>query len=155
MVLSREEFALLCRYNEGIKQARLTCGLSDVDVSRRLGITIYEYGDIEFYEDELGSVVDLYVVRNVCPILHIDPFDLLEIPKEDSYPTDLKRNEIIISQMGNLGISNEELADAIGFDVVAVEEMRADPDFLEKWTFDLIKELAEALELPIQFLLRL
>ncbi|GJL58492.1 MAG: hypothetical protein NPIRA03_13490 [Nitrospirales bacterium] len=115
--------------SERIKQARLPDGVSDVELSRRLGITIYENGNIEFYEDELGSVVDLYVVRNLCRILHIDLFDLLEIPKGDSYSSGLKPNKLITSQMGNLGISNEELEGAIGFDVVAIEEMRTAPDF--------------------------
>lgn len=143
------------KINETIKQARITCGLSDVELAGRLGITIYEYGDIESYDDELTSVVDLHVVRQLCQTLHIDPFELLEIPKDDSCPLDKKRNELIISQMKSLGISNEELADTLGFEVVAIEEMRGDPDFLETWTFDLIKELAEALRLPIQSLLRL
>ncbi|GJL67547.1 MAG: hypothetical protein NPIRA06_01820 [Nitrospirales bacterium] len=140
--------------NKKIKQGRLDCGLSDVELARRLGISIYEYGDIEFHDDELTSVVDLHVVRQLCQMLNIDPFDLLEISKDNAY-ADQKRNELIISQMKNLGISNEELADTIGFEVVAIEEMRDDPDFLEKWTFDLIKELAGALQLPIQSLLRL
>lgn len=64
--------------------------------------------------------------------MHCDPFDRWEIPTEDSSsPTDLERNELILSQVGNLGISNEELADAGGFDVMAVEEMLADLDFRE------------------------
>lgn len=140
--------------NKKIKQGRLNCGLSDVALARRLGISIYEYGDIESYDDELASVVDLHVVRQLCQILDIDPFDLLGISKDNAY-ADQKRNELIISQMKNLGISNEELADTIGFEVVAIEEMRTDPDFLETWTVDLIKELAGALQLPIQSLLRL
>ena len=141
--------------NKKIKQARMACGLTDVELARRLGITIYQYGDIEFHEDELASVVKLSVVRRLCEILKLNAYDLLEIPKDDACPTDQRRNELIIAQMKNLGISNEELADSIGFEVVAIEEMRADPDFLETWTFDLIKELAEALRLPIQSLLRL
>ncbi|MEO8326333.1 MAG: hypothetical protein ABI618_10815 [Nitrospirota bacterium] len=141
--------------NEKIKQARLSCGLSDVELASDLEITISEYMDIEFHEDELASVVDLHVVRQLCQILHLDAYDLLGIPKGDTCPTDQKRNELIISKMENLGISNEELADQIGFEVVAIEEMRADPDFFETWTVDLIKELAGALQLPIQSLLRL
>lgn len=38
--------------NERIKRTRLTYGLSDVELAPRLGIAIYEYGDIEFHEDE-------------------------------------------------------------------------------------------------------
>lgn len=99
-------------------------------------------------------MVDLHVVRQLCQILDINPFDLLGISKDNAY-ADQKRNELIISQMKNLGISNEELADTMGFEVVTIEEMRTDPDFLETWTVDLIKELAGALQLPIQSLLRL
>ena len=138
-----------------IKQARLASGLSDVELVYRLGISIYEYGDIEFYEDELASVVDLHVVRQLFQILHLDPFALLEIPKEDSGSLgDQKRNELIMAQMKHLKMSNEDLADQIGFEVVAIEEMRADPDFLETWTLDLIKDLAGILQLPIQSLVR-
>ena len=147
-------YSIIMKINETIKQARIACGLNDRELADHLGITISEYMDIEFHEDELASVVDLHVVRQLCQILQLDAYDLLRIP-EDNCSTDQKRNELIISQMNKLGISNEDLADRIGFEVVAVEEMQADPDFLEKWTYNLIKELAKVLELPIQCLLRL
>jgi transcriptional regulator with XRE-family HTH domain len=71
------------KINEAIKQARLAAGLSDLELARRLGKTITEYMDIEYYDDELASVEDLHVVRELCQILHIDPFNLLGIDKDN------------------------------------------------------------------------
>ena len=65
----------------------------------------------------------------------------------------LPRNVLIRKKRENKGLSADQLGDRIGFATVAVNNMEADPAFLETWALVYIQELAEAIDVPFQVLL--
>lgn len=142
-----------------IKARREALGLSDVQVSERTGLSVYEYGDIEQYADEVYSVTDLRQARVLCQVLGIDLFELFDLKCEFcgqaqlSANYSLPRNEVIRKQRLALGISEEQLGDDIGFEARTVQYLEEDKDHLEGWSFELIEELAKLLMLPLQVLL--
>jgi len=60
---------------------------------------------------------------------------------------------MIRARRANLGLTQDQLGDLIGFETVAIVNMEKDPDFLESWSGELIVELAGYLEVPAQVLL--
>jgi transcriptional regulator with XRE-family HTH domain len=142
-----------------IKARREALGLSDVQVGERTGLSVYEYGDIEQYADEIFSVTDLRQVRVLCQVLGIDLFELFDLTCEfcgqNQLSTDylLPRNELVRKQRLALGMSEEQLGDDIGFEARTVQYLEEDKDHLEGWSYELIEELAKLLKLPVQILL--
>jgi transcriptional regulator with XRE-family HTH domain len=142
-----------------IKARRESLGLSGVQVSKQIGLSVSEYGDIEQYEDELFTVTQLHQIRKLCDVFGVQLFQLLDLTCTFCGPvpflTDylLPRNELVKRQRNSLGISQEALSDEIGFEMVAIENMELRDDFLENWSFELIAELAKILKLPVQVLL--
>jgi DNA-binding XRE family transcriptional regulator len=63
------------------------------------------------------------------------------------------RNELIRSHREAFGLTQDQLGDLMGFYSVAIVEMERDSDFLERWSIDLVVELAGYLGLPPQVLL--
>lgn len=150
------------KINEKIKERREHLGLSDTDIVERTNISIYEFGDIEAYPDELITVTYLKEVKELCVILKFDVFELFGIsshyPLKSEKETNhinytLPRQKLIKKKREELKLSQEELGDNIGFNIIAIEEMEKDEEFLEKWTMELIIKLAKELKLPLNSLI--
>jgi transcriptional regulator with XRE-family HTH domain len=139
---------------------RKQLGLTDIEVAMKAGISIASYGDIESYDDEIKDNVDLIVLKKLSSVLHVPIFDFLDLKCEycSTSQGSVKlyqgnRSEIIKSARSALGKTQDQLADEIGFEVIAVQEMESDQYFLETWTADLIKILASAIKVPVQILM--
>jgi DNA-binding XRE family transcriptional regulator len=146
--------------NQTIREARTRLRLRDTDVAARAGLSIHEYCDVESYEDEAFRVVHLGKMRRLCDVLGLDILDLFAIGcascgKREQVATGHQgpRDEMIRARRANLGLTQDQLGDLIGFETVAIADMETDPDFLETWSVELIVELAGHLELPAQVLL--
>lgn len=146
--------------NDIIKSTRLRLGLSRDDVALRAGLSWNEYFDLELHPNEAFDVVHLRNVKQVAKVLHLDVLDLFGIrcafcgdPKLAVPGPHLSRSELVRDRRAAIGMSQENIADRIGFETIAVAQMESDPDFLESWAVGLIQELAGVLALPPQLLL--
>lgn len=146
--------------NEKIALRREELGLSDVEVARATGITIHSYCDIEWYPDELCQVVPLEAVKRLCSKLRLNLLDLLEIPCafcklaakfDEAYS--LPSNELIRHRREKHGWSLDELGERVNYLGVEINHLEADPDYIENWRIDDLKQLSKALEVPLQILL--
>jgi transcriptional regulator with XRE-family HTH domain len=136
---------------EKIKMARKYQKLSDVVVAERAGLSIYEYGDIEAYDNEAETVLDLKRLKKLCKVLEINLFDLFSLEKPQScyLNHDLeKRNSIIYKRRNELGLTQDELGDKVGFYGFIIQEMESDGEFLESWCLEDIVTLAKILDIP-------
>jgi transcriptional regulator with XRE-family HTH domain len=145
------------KINEKIVQRREEMGLSEKEVADKTGLGIYHYGDVEAYEHEVMQSLDLYEFKLVCQVLDLEPLDLLEGSKEkldeilDSEP----RNVLINRKRIELGLSEEELGERVGFYGDAIHEMERDAEYLESWCLEDIIVLANVLDIPKRVLLNL
>lgn len=149
------------RINEKIKMRRIELGLTESDMSSRVGLTRSEYTDIELHEDEIISTTDLGRVKKICEVLGFDIFELLEqkctfcvegMPFAEDYS--LPRNELIANKRRGMGISMEELGERIGFYEAEIELLEKDPDHLDTWPIDYIRDLAAVIDLSVQVLMK-
>jgi len=147
------------RANERIRDRRIELGLSDVEVARRSGLSIHEYCDAEWHDNELLAVVNLRNLKQLCLVLDLDPFDVLEFKcafcTGSGYLPEyhLPRNEIVRRQRLVKGWSVKELGDKIGFYEEVIQHIEIDADYLDSWSANLVKDLAKHLDVPPQVLL--
>lgn len=136
--------------NEIIKQNRERMKLTDSFVAEKVGMTIHEYGDIEQYEDELFTVTQLGEVRKLCELLNIEICDLLNLDRSLVASKHVEPNKLVHDKRISLGLSKEQLAEKIGFETLVVDQIENDAEFLERWSFELIKELALTINEPVE-----
>lgn len=143
-----------------IKAKREALGFSDVDVAQKSGLSIYEYGDIEQHENELFNVTALHQVRRLARVLGLSIDDIMiaahvgyEATAQQSASSDLPRNSVVGRARKSIGLSREQLAEALGYGTDAVDALETDPMFLENWSLDLIVTLAKTLRLQVRRLL--
>jgi len=149
------------KLNELIRMRRKELGLREADVAAQAALGREAYRDIEWDENEAYTNVELLDLRAICKILGLDLLSMFDIecrfcssaaPTDDVF--DLPRNDLIAQRRIALGLTRDQLADRIGFETIAVEQMEQDPDFLERWSVELIERLATELRTPPQALLR-
>ncbi len=146
--------------NEKIKARREELGLKDSEIAKQISLSWNEYFDIELHQDEIFEVVELRRVKKLCQVLNFDFSDLFEMKcpfceEGKQYPKDysLPRNELIHKRRTEKGLSASELGDRIGFEETAVNDMEKDPNYLETWAIDYIKDLSRVIDVPLQILL--
>jgi len=142
--------------NKLIKSRREALGLTDVQVAEATGLSIHEYGDIERHADEIFTVTELRQVRKLATNVGIELFQLFDLncafceqQQSSQQEYSLPRNELIRRQRTALGLTQDLLGDEIGFEVVAIQDMETREDFLEDWSFELIRNLAKILKTPV------
>ncbi len=137
--------------SQKIKDARERKGLTDLQIAEKVGISIYEYGDVEAYDNEAQSVLDLKYLKKLCSALNINLFELFSFEKGDNVNNnyDLDRRDLIVSSYRNkLAISQDKLGDKVGFHGHVIYKMETDRDFLESWCLEDIVSLANVLDIP-------
>lgn len=125
--------------------------MTDVQVAENAGLSIYEYGDLESYDNEAETVLDLKKLKALCEVLEINLFDMfsLEKPQSGYLSYDLKkRDDIVLERREALGFTQDELGDKVGFHGYVIQEMESDREFLESWCLEDVIALAKVLGLP-------
>lgn len=150
------------RINEKVKKRRFELGLTESDISNNVGLSRSEYSDIELHEDELCTVTDICRFKKICEVLGFDLLELLEqkcafCEEGASFVEEfsLSRNELIASRRRKMGISREELGERVGFYEAEIENLEKNPEHLETWPVDFIKDLAAIIDVPVQILLNM
>jgi transcriptional regulator with XRE-family HTH domain len=146
--------------NEIIEEARKRLGLTEDEVAERSGLSWNEYRDAEWHEDEARDVVHVRNLKLLVQALGLDLLELFDIECAlcgSKAPADvaagLSRSELVRQRREQLGLSQDQLGDRIGFETVAIVEMEKNADYLDGWSVDLVVELAGILSVPAQVLL--
>lgn len=145
--------------SDTIRKRREELGLNAVDVAATAGLGFEAYRDIESYENEAFTIVELRALRAVCELLKLDLLSMFAIecqfcPGSDTDLFRLPRNALISRGRTALALTREQLGDRVGFETIAIEEMEQDAAFLERWSVELIQQLATELRIPVHALLR-
>lgn len=133
------------KINEQIKNQRKFTGMSIEDLARKSGISVSQCIDVEMYEDEFSSTLTSRDALNLCQALNLNIADLLGLEKK---PTESAEKTILIrGSLATIGISDESLADYLGFDKCIVDEMKVNEHFFGGWPLDLIIKTADYLKI--------
>src|SRR6266542_1821569 len=97
-----------------IRSRRVELGLRDVDVAERVGLSIYEYGDLEQHADEFATAIALKDAQRLCGMLGLSLLDVLEIPGT-AVSSSVSPQQLIRDAREREGLTVAELADHIGF----------------------------------------
>jgi len=146
------------RAHEMIRQARERAGMTDIEAAARSNLSIYEYGDVESHSDEFISAIPLSAAKAICRGLHLDLAEMIMLEPiggsdlRPDWPPDLAglpRTMALRKRRESLGLSIAALADAIGFEDIAIEQAEAEKDYLETLPLQVLADLALRLQLPI------
>jgi hypothetical protein len=145
--------------NEIVKSRREQLGLSDVEVALCAGLTIGSYYHVEHYPDEIWDF-DLCAVKKLCAKLQLSLFELAIVhcafcgsARHFEETFSLPRNELINHERNKNNWSVDELGDRVGFYGVEIEHLESDAVHIENWCVSNLKQLSEALDIPLQILL--
>jgi transcriptional regulator with XRE-family HTH domain len=142
-------------FANAIRARRLELGLKPLAVAERCGLTIHEYGDIEQHADEFETAISTSKARNLCHILGLQFRTFIGLPADVSGqlqgvgPARLIRNARESSK-----ISEDQLADLIGFEVNTIKRLEADDGFTDTLPLAVLRDLEEALRVERGALVR-
>ncbi|WP_267226855.1 helix-turn-helix domain-containing protein [Dyella silvae] len=139
--------------NEILKRRRLELGLSETEVAKASGLSVYQIGDVEQYEDELLSAITLSEARMLCAALALSLNDAVRIPPGGGALAGSRAQAICFARMQK-GLTVEELGDLIGFEAEAITNIEASPDFVDELPGEVALNLARILGLSAAALLR-
>lgn len=132
---------------------RKALNLSDSEVARRAGVTIFEYGDIEQHADELTSAISLGRARAICEALQTDIPSALGLPTAVS-DSNIPRHKLIARQRQDMRLTVREVGDAIGFSDNVVHSLEAVPQFLDTLPVQVALDLGKCLNIAFSDLTR-
>lgn len=135
--------------NTIIKDKRISLGLARNDLAKACGMTEHEYRDLEDYDDEIYTVVQLAEIDCVCSRLGINIVDLFGY----SSIKDLLPQDVIHKRMKEKNISTIELSNLIGIEESYIDNIKKDIANLGVWVMDPILSLSKHLELNLGSLL--
>lgn len=145
--------------NAAIRDRRNKLGLAKEQVCQIVGLSIHEYSDLEAYADEFYSVLKLREVKALSKALKLELNELLSeagieaCVNNDNAESELPRSDLVKRRRELLGLSEDELADKLGFDPEAIRRMESEADFFEGWPLDLIERLSHELGIPVSAIL--
>jgi len=138
---------------EYCKKKRLERGFSEEEIANRIGSNFqasllwdFEGGDDN---DIDGWSIDGF--KKYCEILEVEPEEVFSVVLSNL--SGLNLNELLRSRREEKGISQEELSDIIGYDVLVVKSAE-NKDRDVAVCVDGLKELGKALDIPLGVLLR-
>jgi transcriptional regulator with XRE-family HTH domain len=138
-----------------IKERRVEKGFSEIECAADAGLSIHEYDDVESYEDEFIRVLSLGKARRIATKLELSLEELLgdylghsdrKSAVADSVPAGPRHSLVRRARLAN-GLSVSELADKIGYEDVAIDNLENSSDYFEVLCIDVLLDIAEVLGL--------
>jgi transcriptional regulator with XRE-family HTH domain len=128
-----------------IREARERIGLSESLVAGKLGMTLTEYRDVEFHDDEVFLTFSIKHLRALGEVLGLPlPQMLLGRDAEPVQPP--TSSEEIARRISALAasrqVSLEELSDSVGWEL---EPIIRDPDSLAELNLDGLHDICDAI----------
>ena len=113
---------------ERIKQLRKEAGKSEREVAAALDMTIYEYGDLEAYDNEIIDAVTLPTAQKVAAYFNKSLLELLA-PEQETWPNSFIElpalTDLLHTKIKEQRLSRTEAEDQIGW---YLEEFFAHPE---------------------------
>jgi transcriptional regulator with XRE-family HTH domain len=138
-----------------IRAQRLSLGKSDIEIAKRTGLNIHEYGDVEQHADEFTTALPLHAARKLCSVLELDMLHLIGsgMSGEAHRKTETFRGALIRERRMALGLSVNDMAEHIGFSDDTVNSIETTPKFLDSLPIRVVLEVADLLSLPADIML--
>jgi transcriptional regulator with XRE-family HTH domain len=127
-----------------LREARERRGLARDEVAQAAGLTPSMYWDLEMFDDELVSVVSAKEASAVCKALNLDLRELLAL---GDHTLAADRSKAIAAARVERDLSQEELADAIGYYPWVIKDAEATSDGVDGLCLIAILELETVLGL--------
>jgi transcriptional regulator with XRE-family HTH domain len=128
-----------------IAQRREQLGIGIAEIARRIGVSLSEYRDVELYEGELTMVLALNNARSLAAILGFEIGTLLGAGSLAESASNKPRHIVLAEARARLGVSTNEMAEAIGFDEAFVRGIENDDSALETYPYDVLRIVADYL----------
>ena len=140
-------------FAKAIRDRRIQLGLQAAAAAERLGLSIYEYGDVEQHADEFETAISTGTARQLCHVLGLELRSLLGLPQVTS--KEMKNvSELIRSTREGQKLSQVQLADRIGFNEETIRSLESTPEFVDTLPLSVLYELESALGLERGRLIR-
>lgn len=127
-----------------IRERRKELGLDDTFVSKRSGLSIHQYADVEQHPDEFETAISAKTAMEICAVLGLNVRDVLGLPQTRSAVAQ-SASTVMRTARERHGLSESTLADRIGFDEDTIHSLEASPDKIYSLPlvviFDLEREL--------------
>jgi transcriptional regulator with XRE-family HTH domain len=135
--------------NEILKQKREALGIDEVKISHLTGLSVYEYGDLEAYPNEFFDQISLGEAKRVCQVLQIDIKSLLPgcVESDNPQPRVIHRNVLVTQERERIGLTREQLANQIGYETVAIDQVEAEEGYLDSMSPSAILDIARVLKI--------
>jgi DNA-binding XRE family transcriptional regulator len=132
-----------------IKQRREQLGIGKGEIAERIGVSFYEYVDVERYDTEITDVLPLKNVRSLSAVLGFELGTLLGVGSLVGKPSasNKPRHTLLAEARNKLGVSVDKMADEIGYDESFVHSLETDDEVLETCPYDTLRMVAEYLML--------
>jgi transcriptional regulator with XRE-family HTH domain len=128
-----------------IREARDRTGLSESLVADKLGMTLTEYRDVEFHDDEVFVSFSLKHLRALGEVLGLPLHQMLLGPDAEPVGPPTSSDEIarrISALAASQQVSIEELSDSVGWDL---EPILHDPASLAELNLDGLHDICAAI----------
>jgi transcriptional regulator with XRE-family HTH domain len=130
-----------------ILRARLSAGLTDIELARQLKTSVASYDDLDRYDDEAFSVLSLEQLLALGKGLNIDPRVLLLGEEASRAPSAITFRDIsahLAHRIAREGQTVEEFSNRIGWNV---ESVLKNPEALRAFNVEALHVICSALEL--------
>jgi transcriptional regulator with XRE-family HTH domain len=101
-----------------IEHIRLALGKTEQEVSDAVGMSIFEYRDLESYDDEIIDVLSIHTARKVSTYFSLSLLELL-VPDKSAWPSNNIKpkvlSKMVVDKIKKLEISNETAEEKIGW----------------------------------------
>jgi transcriptional regulator with XRE-family HTH domain len=140
---------------EIIRRARKQLELTEEFCAQKCGLSPAHYYDLEAYGDEFAMNMSLGTARRICNLLRLDLLDLtatfanVQIARRASVDDAhfYSRHDLVLNTRLKKKLSEDDLANAIGYDTVTIRLLEQTPDFIESLPIDVVVDVAKALDL--------
>ena len=148
--------------NEKIKSRRKELGLDPLEIAEQMDFTDSSYYDIEDYEDEIYSSIDLKEVKVLCSILKLDLIELLKLDErlckkigsdKSKETSKISRNELLKTSREKLGLSTSQLGEKVNLSESKVIKLETEPEYFEGLALFQLDACADEIDVPIEWLL--
>jgi transcriptional regulator with XRE-family HTH domain len=142
-----------------IRDRRLSLEMEQMDVAKRAGISIGVYTDLEEVDGDVFDSISIAELKRICSILNIDIISLVEhdLLVEDvdimlSISRCSMRNEIIKNRRKELGISDADFSEIIGFNECVIQIIEDFRNGIDLFPMDTALNISRSLNLPLRLI---
>jgi transcriptional regulator with XRE-family HTH domain len=128
-----------------VREAREQLGLSAADVAAKLGLSLSEYQDVEFHDDEAFTSFSIQNLRVLSEVLRLPLPEMLfgpEVEHVRQFTSSPDIARLITARAASLRVSLDELSEQVGWEL---EPIVRDPATLADLNLDGLRSICAAI----------